>query len=233
MDNRQKANEWGAKAYEILMAEELQRQEEIKREKELADNPETFIDKANKGDVDAILKLKDFAKDGNKKAKDALEKLYWDGNKEHAVGTVVIRDGITKIDADSFRGCKKLEKIVLPDSLTEIGAGAFSHCTALTEINLPDSLNKIGKYAFYGCTGLTEIKFPDSLTSIGKSAFEGCENLEGISLPELLQANNVGERAFWNCRGSIGFGKNFDARAIGSIFGDKWRWLEEMMMDYR
>ena len=111
MDNRQKANEWGAKAYEILMAEELQRQEEIKREKELADIPETFIDKANKGDVDAILKLKDFAKDGNEKAKDALEKLYWDGKKEHAVGAVIVRDGLTSIGKSAFIGCTLLEKI--------------------------------------------------------------------------------------------------------------------------
>ena len=37
------------------------------------------MDKAKKGDVDAILKLNDFAKNGNEKAKDALEKLYWDG----------------------------------------------------------------------------------------------------------------------------------------------------------
>ena len=50
-----------------------------RRSKELANNPETFMDKAKKGDVDAILKLNDFAKNGNEKAKDALEKLYWDG----------------------------------------------------------------------------------------------------------------------------------------------------------
>ncbi len=64
----------------------MERQKEIERQKILS-----VIESANKGDVDAILKLKEFVKDGNKKAKNALEKVYWDSNKEHAVGTVVIR----------------------------------------------------------------------------------------------------------------------------------------------
>ena len=115
MDYRQEAQKWGAKAYEILMAEELRRQDEIKREKEIEHQKEIerqkilpVIESANKGDVNSILKLKDFAKDGNEKAKDALEKLYWDGNKEHAVGTVVIREGVTSLDNREFIYCEKL-----------------------------------------------------------------------------------------------------------------------------
>ncbi len=167
MDYRKELQKWGAKAYEILMAEELQRQEEIKREKELARNPETFIDKAKKGDVDAILKLKEFEKEGNETAKDALEKLYWDGNKEHAVGTVVIRDGLTSIGNGAFEGCKSLKEIVVPEGLSSIGERAFDDCESLKEIVLPDGLTSIGWSAFYGCKSLKEIVLPDGLTSIG------------------------------------------------------------------
>ena len=109
MDYRQEAQKWGAKAYEILMAEELRRQDEIKREKEIEEQKILPVIKlANKDDVDAILKLKDFAKEGDTQAIDALEKLYWDGNKEHAGGTVVIREGVTSLDNREFIYCEKL-----------------------------------------------------------------------------------------------------------------------------
>ena len=210
MDYRQMLNEWGAKAYEILMAEELRRQEEIKREKEIETQQiPSIIELAQKGDVDAILKLKEFAKSRYTKAKYvlevnyALEKLYWDGTKDHAVGTVVIRDGITEIERNSFKGCKKLEKIVLPDSLTYIGGWAFSGCTALEKINLPDSLTLIGRAAFNGCTSLTEIVLPDGLTSIGSYAFDDCKALKEITYSRKIESR------------------------LKEIFGDKWNRLEK------
>ena len=86
-------------------------------------DPQT-IDAANGGNIDAILKLKSLAEDGDTQATDALEKLYWDGNKEHAVGTVVIREGVTTLANDAFMYCDKLKKVILPDSLISIADGA-------------------------------------------------------------------------------------------------------------
>ena len=108
----QRRNEYFNNYYDYAMAKDLRRQEEIKREKEIEEQKILpVIELAKKGDVDAILKLKNFAKDGNEKAKNALEKLYWDGNKDHAVGTVVIRDGVTSIGERAFKGCTALKKI--------------------------------------------------------------------------------------------------------------------------
>lgn len=77
-----------------------------------------------------------------KKLKVRSKKLYWDGNKEHAVDTVVIRDGITEIEYKSFEGCEKLEKIILPEGLTSIDGYAFYGCRSLKEIVLPKGLRK-------------------------------------------------------------------------------------------
>ena len=94
-------------------------------------DPQT-IDAASGGNIDAILKLKSFAKDGDTQAIDALEKLYWDGNKEHAVGTVVIREGVTTLANDAFMYCDKLKKVILPDSLISIADG---YCKPLSIIS--------------------------------------------------------------------------------------------------
>ena len=72
MDYKATANEYFKMYYEILMAEELRRQEEIERQKILP-----VIELANKGD---------------------------------AVGTGVIRDGLTYIDQLAFYACKALKK---------------------------------------------------------------------------------------------------------------------------
>jgi len=156
---------------------------------------------AKQGDVDAILYLKKFLKEGQA----VLESLYYDGNKEHAVGTVVVREGVTSLDNKAFMNCDKLEKVILPDSLISIDdgdwwlidedvlfvKGTFYGCTSLTEINLPEGLTSIGDCAFYGCRSLTEIKLPDSLTSIGDHAFYGCKSLTQINLPEGLTSISI------------------------------------------
>ncbi len=107
--------------------------------------------------------------------------IYYDGKKEHAVGTIYLREGITEIKDNEFRDCKKLEKVILPESLTSIGYAAFCDCKSLKEIKFPESLKSIGEYAFYKCSRLKEIKFPKSLTSIGLLAFDYCTNLEKIT----------------------------------------------------
>ena len=219
MDYKQKAQELFAKVYAADMAAyeaELARQKEFEEQKILP-----VIELANKGDVDTILQLKELAKEGNDKAKDALEKLYWDSNKETAVGTVVLREGITRIKDFEFKECKRLEKIVLPDSLTAIGNGAFYGCTSLKKIHIPDNGKsciglghfkdcpdnaKIISSKFWDSVGvktladfrnLKKVILPDSLTKISYGAFSGCTSLKEINLPDSLTA--IGDGAFYGC----------------------------------
>ena len=88
-----------------------------------------------------------------------LENIYYDGNKNHAVGFIVLREGIKEIQPAEFKNCTKLEKIILPDSLISIGDNAFEGCFRLEKVFFPDNLKSIGQRAFFGCKSLEKIIF--------------------------------------------------------------------------
>ena len=46
-------------------------------------------------------------------------------------GTVVIPDGVTKIEAYAFAGCSGITSIEIPDSVKSIGFDAFYRCPVL------------------------------------------------------------------------------------------------------
>lgn len=133
-------------------------------------------------------------------------KLY-DGNKENAVGTITLEDGITSIDTSAFSYCERLEEIIFPNSVTSIGEYAFLNCISLRELNLPEGLTSINNWAFFGCRGLEKINFPKSLTSIDKLAFLGCANLKTITYYEKTE------------------------EILKEYFGDEWENLEKILID--
>ena len=108
------------------------------------------INDAVAGDVQAIFKLKEAAKE-NSVAKWALEKLYYDGDKKNAVGTIILREGLKYIEQNEFSGLKNVTKIILPEGLVNIGDNAFDGCISLEEIYFPRSLNFIGYSVFWNC----------------------------------------------------------------------------------
>ena len=134
-------------------------------------NLEFIAENAKKGDFYSILLLKQFSKEFNHFADKILENIYFDGNKNHAVGLIVLREGITEIKSDEFRYCEKLEKIILPKSLISIGNFAFCGCSSFTEINLPENLNYIGEGALYKCSRLKKIIYHRSTEKILKKYF--------------------------------------------------------------
>ena len=97
-----------------------------------------------------------------------LYKFKGDVNKN----PLVIKQGTTVINNNSFKGCASLESIDIPDSVTEIGYGAFSGCTSLKSVDIPNSIRSIALSAFKGCTSLESIGIPDSVTEIGNDAFD-------------------------------------------------------------
>ena len=96
------------------------------------------------------------------------------------VTDLVIPDGVTSIDKNTFRGCTSLKSVIIPDSVTSIGESAFYNCTELKSVIIGNGVTSIGNSAFYNCTGLTSITIPDSVTSIGISAFSGCTELKTV-----------------------------------------------------
>ena len=69
--------------------------------------------------------------------------LYVNGSK---VTDLVIPDGITKIQAWAFCGCRA-RTLTIPTSVSEIGAGAFRSC-AFTSATIPKSVTTLGLWAF-------------------------------------------------------------------------------------
>ncbi len=104
---------------------------------------------------------------------------------------------ITEIQAEAFKGNKKIKQVQLSANISKIGDSAFEGCTDLKEITLRDGLVTIGNKAFKGCRSLKKIKLPDTVQSIGAQAFEGCSSMTKVTLNNgLLQ---IGKKAFAKC----------------------------------
>lgn len=129
----------------------------------------------------------------------AVEANAFKGNKK--VQSVVISASVKSIDKDMFNGCTALKKVKMPATITMIGDNAFKNCKSLTEIAIPDAVTKIGKSAFYGCKSLKKVSInskKSKLTDIGNSAFEKCGKLTKITLPSKLAT--LGSKVFYDCK---------------------------------
>ena len=109
--------------------------------------------------------------------------------------TIVIPNGITKIDKWAFNG-SNLKSVTIPKGVTVIDEWAFS-CSKLEYVNIPDSVTKIGNGAFYCCRCLKTIVIPDGVMEIGSGAFSECSSLVSISIPESVQ--KIGKGIFDGC----------------------------------
>lgn len=133
---------------------------------------------------------------------------------------IVIPQGVKRIAAGAFEGCKSITSVTVPESVTVIGRkafcdctgltavslsegltridfGAFGFCTKLTEIKLPESLKKIDTASFLGCVELRKINIPEKVTEIGSGAFRVCYKLKSINIPESV--TSIGDDAFFDC----------------------------------
>lgn len=98
--------------------------------------------------------------------------------------SVVIPEGVKKIDKYAFFECEKLTTVVLPSSLRVIDYQAFYECKKMASLNFPEGLVWI-RDAFYK-SGITSVTLPKSLKIMEYSAFSGCDELSEINIPEGL-----------------------------------------------
>ena len=122
-------------------------------------------------------------------------------------GVGIIPEGVTEIEANTFRGCTSLTSVVIPEGVTEIGRWAFEGCTSLTSIVIPSSVTEISGTTFEGCSSLTSIVVEE-----GNSVYdsrEGCNAIIETATNTLVQGCNstiipssvteIGENAFEGC----------------------------------
>ena len=74
----------------------------------------------------------------------------------------------------------KIEHVVLSGGVTKVGANNFSGCDRLETVDFGDSLVEIGEKAFYGCEDILYIHLPQTFRTFGAQCFRGCESLQSV-----------------------------------------------------
>jgi len=108
--------------------------------------------------------------------------------------SVTLPNGLEIIDGEAFSGTIELKSIVLPNTLKSIEIFAFED-TGLTSVVIPASVETIGNSAFRDCSQLTSVTFAEGLKSLGKNAFVGTK-LVSVRLPRSLE--QIGINPFFN-----------------------------------
>lgn len=116
------------------------------------------------------------------------------------VQSVIIPEGVQKIQKDAFFNCVSLASITIPATLTRVESGAFQNCINLKKIDLSKTtITEIEEDTFRNCKNLKEVILPDSICAIGANAFQGCGQLSSINIGDLCQLERIGSGAFGAC----------------------------------
>ena len=118
--------------------------------------------------------------------------IHYSGDSAH----VELPQGIHTIGSGAFQNNHRLCSIDLPEGLTRIDAFAFYGCRNLSQVHIPDSLDSIGSYAFAHCSRLVGIFLPQGLSSLEERAFLGCRQLSFVNIPG---KTSVAGGVFHNC----------------------------------
>ena len=91
---------------------------------------------------------------------------------------------MTKIGANAFQGCDRLETLTIPENVTMIDCGAFHSCERLASMTIPASVAKIGPNAFDNCGELTEVTMLGERPEAPNAIFnKNCGKLKAIHVP--------------------------------------------------
>lgn len=116
--------------------------------------------------------------------------------------TLVVEEGVRRIDDAAFDSCGALTKISLPSTLVGIGKDAFgslwTYGDARGTLNLviPDSVTEIGERAFASGNLLGSVKLGAGLQTIGDEAFAGCAALSKVDTSDCRSLRYIGKEAF-------------------------------------
>ena len=107
------------------------------------------------------------------------------------IETLIMNDGVTKINDGFFSSQEELKTIQFSRNLKKIGNSAFI-ATSIENVNLPYSLEYIDNNAFYGAK-IKSLTIPENVSYIGGSAFSN-NPITSLKLSEGV--SYIGESAF-------------------------------------
>lgn len=110
---------------------------------------------------------------------------------------IVIADGCTEIEKQSFKFCDKTETVTIPSSVKTVGEEAFSSCLNLKSVILPEGLESISTGAFMNCGRMAEAVIPSTVTALESKVFYNCIGMKNAVLPSALKS--IDKYAFYNC----------------------------------
>ena len=74
----------------------------------------------------------------------------------------------------------KIDHVVLTGGVTKVGANNFNGCDRLETVDFGDALVEIGEKAFYGCEDIVYIHLPDTFRTFGAGSFRECISLKYV-----------------------------------------------------
>lgn len=100
---------------------------------------------------------------------------------KNQITSITIREGITSIGDNAFKGCTSLETVIIPKSVTKIGNNAFAECIGLSSITYLGNSDLNDNDAFYDCPKLKKVTVSDTYEGdkfCGKETYKGYTNLD-------------------------------------------------------
>jgi hypothetical protein len=125
-----------------------------------------------------------------------------------ALKSIVIPEGVTSIETQTFEYCVNLTSVTIPSTITLIGTDAFSDCESIENVYFNGSLEQWCSINFYSGGGLggnlyiggsliEELSIPDSVTHINNYAFCGYTSITMISVSN--NVTSIEKSAFSGC----------------------------------
>ena len=134
----------------------------------------------------------------------------FDGSRLDTLGleSVIIPEGVLRIESQAFMSCKNITEINIPATVEYIGFRAFFDCFKLEAVNVsPDNkyyssvngilFNKAGDEIIFAPprARITKYEIPAQVKKIAPCAFESCKNLTDITIHDGVSF--IGDQAFY------------------------------------
>lgn len=113
------------------------------------------------------------------------------------IESITIPDGIERIEAGAFLGCKNLKQVNIPKTVKNIELAAFA-LSGIEELIIPEGITEIREFLCMKCNNLKRVVLPKSTDRLCFRSFMGCKSLQEIIIPEKVTL--VGARSFEDCK---------------------------------